>query len=130
MIGETATSAQKLGYWVSTALTAALFAVPGAALLAHVPHFVQDMAHLGYPEYFLRILGVWKVLGAVIILSPRLPQLKEWAYAGMIFDATSAAISRASVGDDAFKVVAPLAIAVVVMLSWGLRPKGRTLKAR
>jgi len=87
------------------------------------------MAHLGYPEYFLRILGIWKVFGAVIILIPRLPQLKEWAYAGMIFDATSAAISRTAVGDNASKVIAPLAIAAIVMVSWGLRPKERTLKA-
>src|SRR5882724_12904241 len=129
MSGETETQARKLGYWISTALTAALFAIPGAALLAHVPHFVQDMAHLGYPNYFLWTLGVGKVLGAVTILIPGLPQLKEWAYAGMIFDTLSAAISRATVGDDAFKIVAPLAIAAVVIVSWGLRPKERTLKA-
>ena len=44
---------------------ALLFAVPGAGLLLRVPHFTQDMAHLGYPVYFLVTLGTWKLLGAV-----------------------------------------------------------------
>ncbi len=115
MMSEAASKARKPGYWIATVLIALLFAVPGAALLARVPHFVQDMTHLGYPGYFLMILGVWKVLGAATILAPRLPRLKEWAYAGMIFDATSASISRAAVGDDALKVIAPLAIAALVI---------------
>src|ERR1041385_1672335 len=72
------------GYWIVTALSALLFAVPGTALLLRVPHFTQDMAHLGYPAYFLVILGIWKVLGATTIIAPGLPRLKEWAYAGMI----------------------------------------------
>jgi len=57
-------------YWILTVLTALLFAVPGVALLLRVPHFVQDMAHLGYPSYFLTILGIWKALGAWVILAP------------------------------------------------------------
>jgi uncharacterized membrane protein YphA (DoxX/SURF4 family) len=72
------------------------------------------MAHLGYPAYFLTILGTWKILGALAIVAPRLPRLKEWAYAGMVFDATSAAISRAVMGDGAVKVIAPLVVAVLV----------------
>ena len=117
-------------YWSSTALAAALFAVPGAALLARAPHFVHDMAHLGYPNYVLPLLGVWKILGAVIILAPRLPRLKEWAYAGMVFDATGAAVSRAVLGDGSFAVALPLIITGVVLASWALRPPGRTLVTR
>jgi uncharacterized membrane protein YphA (DoxX/SURF4 family) len=109
-------------YWVVTALTALLFAVPGVALLLRVPHFAEDMAHLGYPSYFLAILGTWKILGALVILVPGLPRLKEWAYAGMVFDATSAALSRAVMGDGVIKVIAPLLITTLVLLSWKLRP--------
>jgi len=116
-------------YWILTGITAALFAVPGTALLLRVPHFTQDMAHLGYPAYFLAVLGTWKILGALVILAPGLPRLKEWAYAGMVFDATSAALSRAAMGDGAVTIIAPLIITAVVLLSWKLRPAERTLLA-
>ncbi len=118
-----------MAYWIITILVAVLFIVPGIMLLLHVPHFTQDMAHLGYPIYFLAILGVWKILAAITIVAPRLQRLKEWAYAGLVFDASSAAISRASVGDDALKIIAPLAITALVLLSWKLRPADRTLKS-
>jgi hypothetical protein len=106
-----------------------LFGVPGAALLARAPHFVHDMAHLGYPDYLLPLLGVWKLLGASVILAPRLARLKEWAYAGMIFDATGAAVSRGVLGDGLFAIAMPLLISGVVLASWALRPTGRILNA-
>jgi uncharacterized membrane protein YphA (DoxX/SURF4 family) len=115
-------------YWIFTVLAALLFAVPGAALLFHVPHFTGDMARLGYPVYFLTILGVWKLLGVIAILWPGLPRLKEWAYAGMIFDLTSAVISRTVMGGDAFKILPPVLVGVMVILSWRLRPAGRVLE--
>ena len=128
-IKATASRARELGYWIATVSITALFAVPGAALLARVPHFTEDMSHLGYPGYFLAILGVWKVLGAATVLAPRLPRLKEWAYAGMIFDATSAAISRAALDDGVVKIAFPIIIAVIVITSWALRPPTRRLQA-
>lgn len=128
-MGKADTKLRSVAYWGSTVLSAGLFAVPGTALLARAPHFVQDMAHLGYPAYMLALLGVWKILGAAVILAPRLARLKEWAYAGMVFDATGAAISRAALGDGPFAVAIPLLISGVVLTSWALRPAGRTLNA-
>jgi hypothetical protein len=116
-------------YWIFTSLAALLFAVPGAALLLRVPHFSEDMARLGFPVYFLTILGVWKLLGVIAILSPGLVRLKEWAYAGMIFDLTSAAISRAVMGDGFIKIFVPLLVATIVFLSWRLRPVERVLRS-
>lgn len=127
-MGNSSAKGRIIGYWIVTVLTTLLFAVPGIALLLRVPHFTQDMAQLGYPSYFFTILSTWKILGALTILAPRLPRLKEWAYAGMIFDTTSGAISRAAVGDGALKIVAPLVVAGLVLLSWRLRPEGRVLK--
>ena len=117
-------------YWVFTVLAALLFAVPGAALLLRVPHFTADMAGLGYPAYFLTILGIWKLLGAITILSPRLPRVKEWAYAGMIFDLSSAVISRSVVGENAIKVLPPILVGIIVILSWRLRPAERAWGTR
>lgn len=127
MASKAGTKLRTQAYWSSTALSAGLFAVPGAALLARAPHFVHDMAHLGYPDYLLPLLGVWKLLGALVILAPRLARLKEWAYAGMVFDATGAAVSRGVLGDGIFAVVLPLLISGVVLASWAFRPAGRTL---
>ena len=78
--------------------------------------------------YFVSILGVWKVLGGVAVLAPRLPRLKEWAYAGMLFDLTGAAASHAALGDPAGKIVAPLIISGIVTASWALRPESRKLR--
>jgi uncharacterized membrane protein YphA (DoxX/SURF4 family) len=114
-------------YWASTILTAVLFAVPGIALLLHNPKFAADMARMGYPLYFLPFLGIWKVLGAIVILLPGARRLKEWAYAGMMFDICGAIVSRAAVGDRGPELVLPFVIALLVALSWGLRPNGRRL---
>jgi uncharacterized membrane protein YphA (DoxX/SURF4 family) len=120
--------AREILYWAATTVTALAFSVPGLGNLVRAPHIAQDMAHLGYPAYFLVILGTWKVLGAIAVVAPRLPRLKEWAYAGMIFDLTGAAASRAAVGDGAAKVVVPLIIGGVVLASWSLRPPARRLE--
>jgi uncharacterized membrane protein YphA (DoxX/SURF4 family) len=92
------------------------------------PHGVVPV--LGYPMYFFAILGLWKVLGAIAILVPRFPRLKEWAYAGIFFDLTGAAASVAAVGGYgayAFHVIAPLVIAGLTVASWALRPQSRVI---
>ena len=92
------------------------------------PHGIVPV--LGYPMYFFAILGFWKVLGAIAILVPRFPRLKEWAYAGIIFDLTGAAASCAAVGGYgvyAFPVLAPLFLAVLAVASWALRPESRII---
>ena len=113
-------------FWIVTALVAAVFVGSGIANLVHAPHIAKDMAHLGYPAYFSTILGAWKVLGAAAVLAPGTPRLKEWAYAGMMFDLTGAAISRGVSGDGA-GVVPPLIVACLVVASWALRPERRRL---
>ena len=87
------------------------------------------MTHLGYPVYFASILGLWKLLGAIAIVAPGFPRLKEWAYAGFFFDLTSAAVSRAAVGDGVADILAPLGFLALVLASWALRPASRTLAA-
>jgi hypothetical protein len=118
-----------IGYWATTGLVAFAFAAGGLADLARGPDMVAAMTHLGYPAYFMTIIGVWKVLGAVAVLAPKFPRLKEWAYAGMFFDLTGAAISHAAVGDAAGKVITPLVLCGLVAASWALRPESRLLKA-
>ncbi|XYH93318.1 DoxX family protein [Sorangium sp. So ce1128] len=119
--------ARTIGYWISTGLLGLAFAAGGLADLAGSPQVLEGMAHLGYPPYFATILGVWKVLGAVALLAPRFPRLKEWAYAGIFFDLTGAAASHAAVGDAAGQVMTPLVLVTVAAASWALRPESRRL---
>ena len=113
--------------WVTTALVAFVFVAGGVMDVLQPPDVIKGITHLGYPVYFATILGVWKVLGGLVVLAPRLPRLKEWAYAGMIIDVTGAAASHAYVGDPPVNSVIPLVIAGIVMASWALRPASRTL---
>lgn len=129
MNGATPVKKRQVFYWTATVLTALAFLVPGLGNLIRAPHIADDMAHLGYPPYFLTILGTWKVLGAIVVLAPRAARLKEWAYAGMIFDLTGAATSRVVMGDAAPTAIVPLIIACVVFVSWSLRPPSRRLGA-
>jgi uncharacterized membrane protein YphA (DoxX/SURF4 family) len=119
--------AKPIVYWTTTILVA--FSMSGGiAQLARVPGVVDGFVRvLGYPAYFVTILGVWKVLGAIAILVPRFPRLKEWAYAGIFFDLTGAAASCAAVGGQAFHIIAPLVGAVLAVVSWALRPESRVI---
>jgi uncharacterized membrane protein YphA (DoxX/SURF4 family) len=123
--------ARNIVYWTTTALIAFFIGSGGVAQMAQFkgnPHGV--VPSLGYPMYFFAILGFWKVLGAIAILVPRFPRLKEWAYAGIFFDLTGAAASCAAVGvygAYAFHILAPLILAVLAMASWALRPESRTI---
>jgi uncharacterized membrane protein YphA (DoxX/SURF4 family) len=120
--------AQAVGYWICTILIGLSFLSGGAVDLLRVPEALEGMTHLGYPAYVMTILGIWKVLGAVVVLLPGFPLLKEWADAGMIFDLTGASASHVSLGDDVRHILTPLVLAVLVVASWALRPEGRKLK--
>jgi uncharacterized membrane protein YphA (DoxX/SURF4 family) len=114
-------------YWTTTTLIALAFLSGGAAYLFRVDAPLRGMAALGYPAYFVTILGFWKVLGGLAILAPRLPRLKEWAYAGIAFDLIGAAFSHAAMGEPAAKVIVPLVLLGIAAASWALRPASRIL---
>ena len=115
-------------YWTTTTIIALAFLSGGAAYLARAGFAVQGMAALGYPAHFVTILGVWKALGGIAILAPRTPRLKEWAYAGIAFDLSGAAVSHAAVGDPTAKVIVPLVMLGILAASWALRPASRMLQ--
>ena len=120
-----------IAYWITTGLVAFFIGSGGAAQLAqYLGNRHGVVPALGYPMYFFGILGFWKVLGAIAILVPRYPLLKEWAYAGIFFDLTGAAASCAAVGGYGaygFHIIAPLAITGLTVASWALRPQSRTV---
>ena len=117
-----------VAYWIFTAAAAFVFLSGGVVDLVRPAQAVEGMTQLGYPPYFMLILGAWKVLGGIVILLPGLPLVKEWAYAGMVFDLTGASASHAFTGDQAWHILTPLVLTLVVVASWALRPDDRTLK--
>ena len=123
--------AKSIVYWTMTILVALPIGSGGVWQIMQYlanPHGV--VPQLGYPMYFFAILGFWKVLGAIAILVPRFPRLKEWAYAGIFFDLTGAAASCAfsgGYGVYAFHILAPLILAGLTVASWALRPESRTI---
>lgn len=81
-------------YWVATGLLAFELCLGGVWDVLRTPQVRGIIDRLGYPEYFLVILEIWKLLGAVAVVVPRFPRLKEWAYAGVVFDLTGALASN------------------------------------
>ena len=116
-----------IGYWVTTALVALAMGLGGVMDLMQPAELMEGMRHLGYPDYFATVLGLWKVAGAVAILAPGLPLLKEWAYAGIVFDLTGAAASHAFAGDGLREVITPVVLAAIAIASWWLRPAPRRI---
>ena len=113
------------GYWAATACVAAELGVGGVWDIARLPFVADVVAHLGYPSYFLVLLGTWKVLGAAALLAPRLPLLKEWAYAGAFFAYTGAMASHLTTGYDLPEVAVLGVMTALTVTSWALRPATR-----
>jgi uncharacterized membrane protein YphA (DoxX/SURF4 family) len=119
-----------IGYWIATALFCLAMTAGGTMNLLRVEPQQEAMANLGYPMYLMSILGVAKILGVIALLAPRLPLLKEWAYAGFTFDMLGAAASHAFVGDSPAEIVTPLVVLTIAIASYVLRPASRCLQLR
>jgi len=114
-------------YWIVTVLIVVEMAMGGVWDLVRT-HYVRTLVdHIGYPEYVLTILGVWKVAGAIALLVPGYRLLKEWAYAGGFFVYTGAAASHLFAGDGPDHWAAPAIFALMIAASWWLRPANRRL---
>jgi uncharacterized membrane protein YphA (DoxX/SURF4 family) len=119
------TTARVAAYWISTAILGAECLGGGVAGALRLPPFIDTATHLGYPAYFMTILGVWYVAAGIVVLAPRLPRLKEWAYAGLIFNYTGAAFSHVWMGDGPEKLTGPAIFIGLTLTSWALRPEAR-----
>lgn len=112
-------------YWTTTAVLATECLVGGVMGMLQLSPFRDTATDLGYPAYFMSILGVWYVSAGLVLLAPRLPRLKEWAYAGLVINYTGAAASHIWVGDGAKKLVGPAIFLGLTAASWALRPPAR-----
>jgi hypothetical protein len=124
--------AKVIGYWVTTAILVFVMVSGAVGELTHNWGTLETVTILGYPLYVLTIIGAWKLAGAITLLVPGFPRLKEWAYAGIFFNMTGAAVSHAAVGDYGaygYHLIVPLTFASLAVASWALRPQSRALGA-
>ncbi|MDQ3289675.1 MAG: DoxX family protein [Bacteroidota bacterium] len=115
----------KIIYWISTIWLALGMVSTGTVQLLKVKEEVDQIVNLGYPLYFLTILGIWKILGVVVVLLPKLPLLKEWAYAGFFFSMSGAAISHIAVGNPVNEIFPSILLLLLTLVSWYFRPAER-----
>jgi uncharacterized membrane protein YphA (DoxX/SURF4 family) len=128
------TKRNKIIYWVSTLWLALGMVATGMVQLLKVeaegavaPPGVYGIKYLGYPVYFLTILGIWKILGVVAVLVPRFPILKEWAYAGFFFVMSGAIFSHIAMGDPIKEFFPSLLLLILTLVSWYFRPADRKI---
>jgi DoxX-like family len=123
------TKRNKIIYWIATIWLALGMLSTGAVQLFKGKTGaggVDSITHLGYPIYFITILGVWKILGVVAVLIPKFPILKEWAYAGFFFVMSGAAFSHIASG-SVNEIFPSLLLLILAMVSWYFRPADRKI---
>jgi hypothetical protein len=114
-------------YWVATALLSFGMLGSGLAQIFHAKDMVDLISHVGYPLYFMYIIGVWKILAVIAILIPKFKLLKVWAYAGLFFVMTGAFFSHLLIGDGIRELMGPFFQTVFIILSWYFRPASRKI---
>jgi hypothetical protein len=120
----------KIIYWISTIWLALGMLSTGAGQLFKMKagQGGADMiTHLGFPVYFLLLIGVWKILGAITVLIPKFPLVKEWAYSGFFFAMTGAIFSHIAMNDSLIEIFPSLLLLILTFISWYLRPADRKL---
>jgi uncharacterized membrane protein YphA (DoxX/SURF4 family) len=121
------TKRNKIIYWISTIWLALGMFSTGIVQLIRQQESVDAVTRLGYPVYFLTILGIWKMLGVAAVLVPKFPRLKEWAYAGFFFAMSGAAISHIAAGDAVNEIFPSLLLLILTLISWYFRPADRKI---
>lgn len=122
------TKRNKIIYWVATVWLALGMASTGVVQLIKMKEEVDKTSlSLGYPTYFLTIIGIWKLLGMIAVLVPKFPLVKEWAYAGFFFLMTGAIVSHLAVADKAVELFGPTLLLILTVVSWYFRPTDRKL---
>lgn len=125
-VNDSTRRARAGAYWLTTGIVA--FCMTGGVFeLLGASATVDGIVRLGYPAYIIPALGLGKVLAIATLLWPGLPRLKEWAYAGIVFNMLGALVSHVAHDDPAWTLVVCVAITALTLASWALRPQSRRL---
>jgi hypothetical protein len=121
------TKGNKIIYWIATLWLALGMTSTAVVQLMKTQAESDRMTHLGYPLYFLTVLGVWKILGVIAVLVPRFALVKEWAYAGFVFAMSGALFSHFASADEAKEFFGPSLLLILTGVSWYFRPAERKI---
>ncbi len=121
------TKRNKIIYWITTGLLAFGMLAQGFTQITHSKGYVGIIVHLGYPLYFLTILGIWKILGVLAVLIPKCQLPKEWAYAGFFFVMSGVVFSHIATGDSIKEIFPSLFLLILTVVSWYFRPADRKI---
>ena len=125
------TKRNKIIYWIATIWLSLGMVSTGIVQLLKLkgdgPGSLDSMTHLGYPVYFVTILGVSKILGVVALLIPKFPLLKEWAYAGFFFMMSGAIFTHIAAGNSMSEIFPSLLLLILIVISWYFRPSDRKI---
>lgn len=117
----------KIIYWVATVWLSLGMVSTGIVQILGMEAGIQPAINLGYPGYFLQLLGIWKILGVIAILIPKFTLVKEWAYAGFFFSMSGATISHLFMGT--YNEIFPsLLLLALTLISWYFRPQQRKIQ--
>jgi uncharacterized membrane protein YphA (DoxX/SURF4 family) len=120
------TKRNRIIYWIATIWLSLGMVSTGMVQLLRMKEEVDMITQqLGYPVYFLTLLGIWKILGVIAVLSPKFPLLKEWAYAGFFFAMSGAVFSHLASGGAAKDFFGPILLIILTVVSWYFRPADR-----
>lgn len=123
---QPAGKARKIIYWIATVWLSLGMLSTGIVQVFHLKAGTDLTAHMGYPDYFITMIGTWKIIGVVVLLLPKFALIKEWAYAGFFFLMTGAAISHIAAGTTN-EIFPSLLLLTLTALSWQFRPGNRKL---
>jgi hypothetical protein len=115
----------KIIYWIATIWLSLGMVSTGIVQILRLPEETQFIVDLGFPVYILPLLGVWKILGVLVILIPGYLLLKEWAYAGFFFTMTGALYAHVYMASPINETSPALLLLVLTLLSWYFRPESR-----
>lgn len=123
------TRRNKIIYWIATLWLALGMLSTGIVQLLKLKEETAMMTSLGYPLYFLTIIGIWKILGVLAVLLPKQPLLKEWAYAGFFFAMSGAVFSHLASGDGLKEFFGPVLLLILAVVSWYFRPADKKINS-
>jgi DNA-binding transcriptional LysR family regulator len=115
---------RKIVFWGATVLVALDALYAAFTYLIASPETVENFRHVGYPQQLRVLLGIAKLAGAIVLVVPRLPTLKEWAYAGFTITWIAATVAHYLAGDGPLSLL-PVALLGLLAVSYVTRPADR-----
>lgn len=119
----------KIIYWIATVWLSLGMVSTGIVQLLQVEEEAKKTEHLGLPAYLVMLVATWKLLGVAAVLLPRMPLIKEWAYAGFFFAMSGATVAHIVMGDGFGDTFPPILLLTLTVVSWYFRPLERRLVA-